>query len=107
MSVMPAPGLVIPSVHGLLADGQHDHDGRGDGADDLGDDVGDALDDGRSLVEDHRDGHGRVEVPAGDAPEREDRGQQAEPERERHDQEVRRRLAPSAGMPGSTCSRPS
>ena len=30
--------------HGLLADGQHDDDGRGDGADDLGDDVADAFD---------------------------------------------------------------
>ena len=74
-------------LDGILAD-RRVHDCRGpDRADELGDDVADALDHGRALVEDHRDGHGRVEVPAGDVPEGEDRGEQAETERERDDED--------------------
>ena len=91
MSVMPAPGLGDAVSDGLLADRQHDDDGRRDGADDLGEDVEDAFERRQALVEDDPDGHGRIEVASRDVAEREDRSQQPEPERERHDQDVRRR----------------
>ena len=54
MSVMPAPGFVMPAATASWLTVEQDHDGRGDRADDLGDDVADGIGRGGPLVEDHR-----------------------------------------------------
>ena len=96
-SLMPAPGLVMPAATACLADAiSRTTTAAAMRADDLGDDVADAIERRQASIEDDPDRHGRVEVAARDVTEREDRGQQSEPERERHDQEARcRRRLPS------------
>ena len=90
---MPVPGAVMPFLTAAWLTVDEDQQPGAERADDLRGDVADGVDRGRALVEDHRDRHGRVEMPARDVAEREDRREQAEAEGERDDQQVRRRRA--------------